>query len=85
MSKLKEQQITLSKMEEEYLPDYLSDDESMYKLKKVISELDDLDRAIILVYADEGSMSKTARKFCVSPATIYAHIQRIRNIINERL
>lgn len=85
MSKLKEQQISLSKMEEEYLPDYLFDDESMYKLKEVIFELDDLDKAIILVYADEGSMSKTAKKFCVSPATIYAHIQRIRNIIKEKI
>lgn len=81
----KNTRISLQKTEEEYLPDFLFDDEDMFRLKEVISELDDLDKAIIIVYADEGSMEKTGRKFNVSAATIYSHIQRIRNIIKERL
>lgn len=72
-------------MEEEYLPDQWNDNEYLYNLKQVISELDDLDRAILIVYAEEGSMAKTGEKFGVSVATIYAQIVRIRNIIKERL
>ena len=57
----------------------------MYKLKQIINELDDLDKAILIVYADEQSMAKAGRKFNVSAATIYTNIKRIRNIIKEKL
>lgn len=84
MKKL-ENRPSLQKIEEEYLPDALTDTEENYRLKEVISELDDLDRAILIMYADLGSMSKTGKKFGVSAATIYTHIVRIRNIIKDRL
>ena len=76
---------SLQKIEEEYEGDFLKDDDQMFKLKQIINELDDLDRAILIVYADEGSMTKAGRKFNVSAATIYTHIKRIRNIIKEKL
>ena len=79
------QQISLSKIEEEYKGDFLKDDEKMFKLKQIIENLDDLDRALLIIYADEGSMKKAGSKFNVSAATIYANIKRIRNIIKERL
>lgn len=82
---LHKQQISLSKIEEEYEGDFLKDDDSMFKLKQIINELDDLDRAILIVYSEEGSMAKAGRKLNVSAATIYANIKRIRNIIKERL
>ena len=82
---LHKQQISLSKIEEEYEGDFLKDDERMYKLKQIIDELDDLDKAILIIYADEGSMAKAGKKLNVSAATIYANIKRIRNIIKERL
>ena len=82
---LHKQQISLSKIEEEYEGDFLKDDERMYKLKQIIDELDDLDKAILIIYADEGSMAKAGKKLNVSAATIYANIKRIRNIINEKL
>lgn len=82
---LHKQQISLSKIEEEYEGDFLKDDERMYKLKQIIDELDDLDRAILIIYADEGSMAKAGKKLNVSAATIYANIKRIRNIIKEKL
>ena len=81
----KKEHISLSKIEEEYIGDFLKDDDQMYKLKQIINELDDLDRSLLIVYADEGSMAKAGRKFNVSAATIYANIKRIRNIIKERL
>ena len=82
---LHKQQVSLSKIEEEYEGDFLKDDERMFKLKQIIDELDDLDKAILIIYADEGSMAKAGKKLNVSAATIYSHIRRIRNIIKEKL
>ena len=79
------QQISLQKIEEEYIGDFLKDDDRIFRLKEVINELDDLDRALLIIYADEGSMAKAGKKFNVSAATIYSNIKRIRNIIKEKL
>ena len=76
---------SLSKIEEEYEGDFLKDDDRIFRLKQIIDELDDLDKALLIVYADEQSMAKAGRKFNVSAATIYTHIKRIRNIIKEKL
>ena len=81
----KTQHISLSKIEEEYEGDLLTDDDEMFKLKQIIDELDDLDKAILIIYADEGSMAKAGSKLNVSAATIYANIKRIRNLIKEKL
>ena len=81
----KKQHTSLKKIEEEYVDDIFVDDDKMYKLKQIINELDDLDRAILIVYADEGSMAKAGSKFNVSAATIYTNIKRIRQIIKEKL
>ena len=76
---------SLSKIEEEYIGDFLKDDDNIFRLKQIIDELDDLDKAILIVYADEQSMAKAGRKFNVSAATIYTHIKRIRQEIKEKL
>ena len=81
----KKQHISLQKIEEEYLGDIIKDDDEMYRLKEVIAQLDDLDRALLIVYADEQSMAKTGKKFNVSPATIHSNIKRIRQIIKDKL
>ena len=52
---------------------------------QIIENLDDLDRSILIVYADEGSMKKAGSKFNVSAATIYTNIKRIRQIIKDKL
>ena len=44
----KKPHISLQKIEEEYADDIFVDDDWMYKLKEVIDELDDLDKAILL-------------------------------------
>lgn len=77
--------ISLKKIQEEYADDIFVDDDRMYKIKQIIDNLDDLDKAILIVYADEGSMAKTGKKFNVSSATIHSNIKRIRNIIKEKL
>ena len=81
----KKEHISLQKIIDEYDSDIFVDDDRIFRLKEVINELDDLDRAILIVYADEGSMAKAGRKFNVSAATIYSNIKRIRQIIKERL
>lgn len=81
----KQQAPSLRKIQEEYEGNILVDDDRMYRIKQIIDELDDLDKAILIVYADEGSMAKTGKKFNVSAATIYYNIKRIRNIIKEKL
>ena len=81
----KQQTPSLKKIEEEYVSDIFVDDDRMYKIKQIIDELDDLDKALLIVYSDEGSMKKAGKKFNVSAATIYTNIKRIRNIIKEKL
>lgn len=79
------QQISLSKIEEEYIGDFLKDDDQMFKLKQIIENLDDLDRSILIMFAEKGSMAKTSKLFNVSAATIFTNIKRIRQIIKEKL
>ena len=81
----KQQTPSLKKIEEEYESDFLKDNDRIFKLKQIIDELDDLDKALLIVYADEQSMAKAGSKFNVSAATIYTNIKRIRNIIKEKL
>lgn len=76
---------SLQKIEEEYIGDFLKDDDNIFRLKQIIDELDDLDKALLIVYADEQSMAKAGKKFNVSAATIYTNIKRIRQIIKEKL
>ena len=79
------QHTSLSKIIDEYNSDIFVDDDKMYELKQIINELDDLDKALLIVYSDEQSMAKAGKKFNVSAATIYTNIKRIRNIIKEKL
>ena len=79
------QHTSLSKIIDEYNSDIFVDDDRIFRLKEVINELDDLDRAILIVYADEGSMAKAGKKFNVSAATIYTNVKRIRQEIKEKL
>ena len=81
----KKEHISLSKIIDEYDSNIFIDDDQMFKIKQIINELDDLDRAILIVYADEGSMAKAGRKFNVSAATIYSNLKRIRQIIKDKL
>ena len=79
------QHTSLSKIIDEYNSDIFVDDDKMYELKQIINELDDLDKALLIVYADDGSMAKAGKKFNVSAATIYTNIKRIRQVIKEKL
>ena len=79
------QHTSLSKIIDEYDSDIFIDDDRIFRIKQIINELDDLDKALLIVYADEGSMAKAGKKFNVSAATIYTNIKRIRQVIKEKL
>lgn len=85
MNSHKQQTPSLKKIEEEYVSDIFVDDDYMFKLKQIIENLDDLDKAILIVYADEESMAKAGKKFNVSAATIYQRMKNIRQIIKDNL
>lgn len=77
--------ISLQKIEAEYDKNEFQDDDRMYRLKEVIDTLDPLDKALLIMYSDDGSMAKTGKKFNVSPATVYSNIKRIRQEIKDKL
>ena len=79
------QHTSLSKIIDEYNSDIFVDDDRIFRIKQIINELDDLDKALLIIYADEGSMAKAGKKFNVSAATIYTNIKRIRQVIKEKL
>lgn len=81
----KKPHISYQKIAEEYSSDIFIDNDEMYRIKEIINNLDDLDRALLIIYSDEGSMKKAGDKFNVSPATIYSNIKRIRKIIADNL
>lgn len=77
--------ISYQKIAEEYASDIFIDTDELYRIKEIISNLDDLDQALLIIYAEKGSMAKTGKIFNVSAATIHSHIKRIRQIIKEKL
>lgn len=81
----KKPHISYQKIAEEYSSDIFIDDDRMHRIKEIISNLDDLDQALLIIYAEKGSMAKTGKIFNVSAATIYSNIKRIRKIIADNL
>lgn len=81
----KKPHISYQKIAEEYASDIFIDTDEIYKIKEIIDNLDDLDKALLIIYSDEGSMAKAGRKFNVSAATIYSNIKRIRQMIKDKL
>ena len=79
------QHISLKAIEAEYDKNEFEDDDYMYRLKEVIDGLDPVDKALLIMYSDDGSMAKTGKKFNVSPATVYSNIKRIREEIKQKM
>lgn len=71
------------KLEYRYNPDILSeDDERVAKLKRIIdTKLSQVDKTIILLYADCQSFRKLGTKMHLSHMTIRKEVQRIKQII----
>ena len=68
-------------------PDTISDSESTYKLKSIISNLPLPDKYILLLYLDSGSYRSAANLLDVSPSVFYYRtskiIKKIKDVFNN--
>ena len=80
--------LNIKEIESEYKPDtsiWRIDDNKMHRLKNVIQDLNEIDRRIILLYAETGSQREVAKALGVSVATTNGIIKRIREEIISKL
>lgn len=75
----------LRKALEEYEPNLLKDEEDVYKLKEVIQELPEVDKIVILLYAELRSFTELGNILGISRSSCYWMIKRIREDIKESL
>ena len=64
-------------------PDTITDSESTYKLKSIISELPLPDKYILLLYLDSGSYRSAANLIDVSPSVFYYRTSKIIKKIKD--
>ena len=70
-------------IEEFITPDTISDSESTYKLKSIISNLPLPDKYILLLYIDSGSYRSAANLIDVSPSVFYYRTSKIIKKIKD--
>lgn len=70
-------------IEEFITPDTISDSESTYKLKTIISELPLPDKYILLLYLDSGSYRSASNLVGVSPSVFYYRTSKIIKKIKD--
>lgn len=70
-------------IEEFITPDAISDSESSYKLKSIISNLPLPDKYILLLYLDSGSYRSAANLIDVSPSVFYYRTSKIIKKIKD--
>ena len=70
-------------IEEFITPDTITDSESTYKLKSIISNLPLPDKYILLLYLDSGSYRNAANLIDVSPSVFYYRTSKIIKKIKE--
>ena len=79
--------VSIKDMLDDYKPDnglFSEEDEKINLLKNIIYyKLDEVDRRIILMYAELGSLRKLGRELGVSSSTALSRIREIRDKIME--
>ena len=81
--------ININEIIEDYRPDndiFSQEDKRINQLKNIIyNNLDEVDRRIILIYAETGSLRKLGKELGVSPSTALFKIREIRKKIYEHI
>ena len=72
------------KWKDEYLPT-MDDDDKMAHIKEVVDSLTSIQKKIFLTYCEIGTYAGTAREFKVCVPTVKRYINRIKEIIYDRL
>ena len=75
----------LKKSQEEYLPNAMTDEEDLYKLKSIIqNDLQEVDKIIFLAYVELRSFTELSKVLGISRSSCYWTIKRIREEIITR-
>ena len=74
----------LKKSQEEYLPNVMTDEEEMYKLKTIVDNLPEVDRIIFLAYVELRSFTELSKVLGISRSSCFWTIKRIREEIIKR-
>ena len=77
-------QPVLKRALDEYLPNVMTDEEEMYKLKTIVSNLPEVDKIIFLAYVELRSFTELSKVLNVSRSTCYWVVKRIREEIIAR-
>ena len=71
----------LKKSQEEYLPNAMTDEEDLYKLKTIVNSLPEVDRIIFLAYVELRSFTELSKVLGISRSSCFWTIKRIREEI----
>ena len=71
-------QPVLKRSLEEYLPNVMTDEEEMYKLKTIVSNLPEVEKVIFLAYTELRSFTELSKVLGVSRSTCFWVIKCIR-------
>ena len=74
-------QPVLKRALEEYLPNVMSDEEEMFKLKSIIQDLPEVEKVIFLAYTELRSFTELSKVLGVSRSTCFWLIKSIREKI----
>lgn len=90
MSRKKERKVdnikpVLRKALEEYAPNIMKDSEEAYELKESLEQLSEVDRIVILLYAELRSFTQLSLILGVSRSSCYWMVKRIREELKESL
>lgn len=76
--------IPFYKIEEEYRPDILNDNEELHLLKEKIFNLSEADKTLILTYIDTGTYSETGKILHISSFCARENIKRIKKLLTSK-
>ena len=82
---LKNIQPVLKRSLEEYLPNVMTDEEDLYKLKTIVNSLPEVDRIIFLAYVELRSFTELSKVLGISRSSCFWTIKRIREEIKRKL
>ena len=74
-------QPVLKRSLEEYLPNVMTDEEEIYRLKTIINDLPEVEKVIFLAYTELRSFTELSKVLNVSRSTCFWMIKSIREKI----
>ena len=78
-------QPVLKRALDEYLPNVMTDEEEMYRIKQVVDNLQEVDRIIFLLYTELRSFTALSAILGISRSSCFWTVKRIREEIKEKL